>query len=196
MLVFVGRFLDLALHIPRFYGAQHTAQRVDLLDAGAGSGLDLIRQMLDGIGAADGVHRIGDSALVGQDLLGAQSEASGILHGQRQGFVKCVGVQRLTSAQHRCERLDRHAHDIILRLLRRKRRAGGLCMEAQHHRARVASAEAIAHQPRPKPARRAVLGDLFEEIVMRVEEKGKPRRKVIHPETCSYRRIDVSDGIA
>ena len=154
--------MDLPLHIPRFYSAQHTAKCIDALDAGSRTGFDLIGQMLDGIGATDRVHRIGDSALVGQNLLGTQGQSSGILRGQRQGFVKCVGVQRLTSAQHRCERLDRHAHDIILRLLRRKRRTSGLCMEAQHHRARVASAEAFTHQPSPKPARRAVFGDLFE----------------------------------
>ena len=31
---------------------------------------------------------------------------------------------------------------------------------------------------------------------MRVKEKRKPRRKVIHPQTCSYCRIDVGDAIA
>ena len=69
MLIFVRRFLDLALHITGFYGTQHSAKCIDALDAGVSPGFDLIGQMLNGIGAAHGVHCIGHSALVGQDLL-------------------------------------------------------------------------------------------------------------------------------
>ena len=145
LLIFVGGFLDLALHIAGFYGPQHAAQRIDALDAGARARFNLIGQMLDGVGAANRVYRVGHSAFVSQNLLGAKGEPGGLLRRQRQRFIERVGVQRLASAEHGCERLDGYAHNIIFRLLCRERRAGGLRMEAQHHRARVASAKAVAH---------------------------------------------------
>ena len=41
-------------------------------------------------------------------------------------------------------------------------------------------AEALAHDARPQPARRAELGDLFQEVVVRVEEEGQLRRELVH----------------
>ena len=74
----------------------------------------------------------------------------------------------------------RHAHHVDVGLLRGERRAGGLHVKAQHHRARIAGAEALAHDVRVQPPRGAELGDLFQKIVVRVEEEGKPRREGIH----------------
>src|SRR5208283_5299989 len=41
----------------------------------------------------------------------------------------------------------------------------------------------------------AEFGDLFEEIVMDVEEKGEPAGEVVHLETRFQRRLDVSDTV-
>ena len=71
------------------------------------------------------------------------------LGGQRERLVQGVGVQRLGAAQHRRERLDRRAHDVVDRLLGGQRAAGGLGVEAQHPGARVPGAVALAHHLGP-----------------------------------------------
>ena len=96
---------------------------------------------------------------------------------QRQRLVAPVGVQRLRSAEHRRERLHRDADDVVVGLLRGERAAGRLGVEAQLQRARIGGAEALAHEPRPQPAGGAELGDLFEEVVVRVEEERQPLAK-------------------
>ena len=124
---------------------------------------------------------------------------SAMLHavfgGQPQRLVARVGVQRLRAAQHRRQRLQRHAHDVVLRLLRRQRRAAGLRVEAQLQRIRVLRAKAIAHEARPQPPRRAELGDFFEEVVVRVEEERELRREVVDLQAGLQRRFDVRDRI-
>ena len=68
-------------------------------------------------------------------------------------------------------------------------------MEAEHLRARVARAEALAHEPRPKPARGAELRDLFEEVVVRVEEEGEARGELVDLQARVDRGLDVGDGV-
>ena len=77
----------------------------------------------------------------------------------------------------RRERLQRRPHHVVVGLLRRQAHARRLRVEAQHPRARVLGLEALAHRARPDPPRRAVLGDLLEEVAVRVEEEREPRRE-------------------
>ena len=78
-----------------------------------------------------------DAGFVGDDLLRAQRDQRGVFGGQRESFVERIGVQRLAAAEHRGQRLNRYAHDIVFGLLRGERRAGGLRVEAQQQRARI-----------------------------------------------------------
>ena len=147
LLVAPGRLLHLgaderdALHRP--------AQLVDLVDQALGAGLDLVGQRLHEVGAGERVHGVGGARLVREDLLGAQRDARGALGGQRQRLVEAVGVQRLGAAAHRGEALQRHAHDVVLRLLGGQRHAAGLGVEADRLRLRVLRAEALAHDLAP-----------------------------------------------
>src|SRR5580704_17191782 len=59
LLIFIGRFLDLALDVTALDRAKHAAQSVDAFDAFARARFDLVGQVLDGIGAADRIYRIG-----------------------------------------------------------------------------------------------------------------------------------------
>ena len=110
----------------------------------------------------------------GDDLLRAQRDARRFLGRQRQRLVAAVAVQRLRAAEHRRQRLERDADDVVVGLLRGQRAAGRLRVEAQLLRARVGRAEPVAHDARPQPPRRAELGDLLEEVVVRVEEERQP----------------------
>jgi hypothetical protein len=68
-------------------------------------------------------------------------------------------------------------------------------VEAQHARARVLRAEAVAHDARPQAARGAELGDLLEEVVVRVEEEAQLRRELVDVEPRGERGFDVGDAV-
>ena len=56
-------------------------------------------------------------------------------------------------------------------------------------------AEAVLHQAIPDLAGGAVLGDLFEEIVMGVEEEAETRAELVHVETAAARPLHVLDAV-
>ena len=115
---------------------------------------------------------------------------------QGQRLVVAVGVQRLRAAADGGEALQRDAHDVVLRLLRGERHAAGLRVEAQRHRLRVLRAEAVAHDVRPHPPRRAELRDLLEDVVVAVEEERQPRRELVDLEAGVDRGLHVGDRVA
>src|SRR6185436_18325474 len=86
--------------------------------------------------------------------------------------------------------------DIHFRLLRRQRRAGGLRVEPQHQRARIARLETFAHDTRPHSSSSTKLGNLFKQVVMRVEEEGKPGSKIINLQSGFQRGFDVRDSVS
>ena len=178
-LVLVGAPLDLALREARSIAATMPPQLVDLGDVAPRARASIsLGQRLDRVGAAERIDDVGDAASRAPRICCVRSaSARRRLGRQRQRLVVAVGVQRLRAAQHRGQRLHRRAHDVVQRLLRRQRRARGLRVEAQHQRLRVLRAEAVAHDARPQPPRGAELGDLLEEVVVRVEEEREPRRE-------------------
>src|SRR4029078_8713878 len=91
--------------------------------------------------------------------------------------------------------LDRDPHDVVLRLLRGECRASRLGVEAERLGLRVRRTEALAHDLRPQPPRRAELRHLVEEGVVRVEEEGEPLAEVIWREACVDRRLRVGDPV-
>ena len=132
---------------------------------------------------------------MGDDLLRAKRDQRSVLGWQRQCFVERIGVQRLAAAQNRGQRLNRHAHDVVFRLLRGKRRAGCLRVKAQQQRPLVFGREAIAHDASPEAPRGAILRDFFEQIVVRVEEEGELRSKGIDVEPGVNRGLHIRDRI-
>ena len=114
---------------------------------------------------------------------------------QRHRLVHRVGVQALRTAEHPGERLDRRAHDVQLRLLRGQRHARSLGVEAQHQRAVVGGAVAVAQPPRPDPPGGPVLGDLLEEVDVGVEEERQPRREGVNRQPRLHRQLDVGETV-
>ena len=70
--------------------------------------------------------------------------------------------------------MDRRPDDVDLRLLRRQTHPRGLGVEAQQPRPRLLRPEGVSHLASPDAPGRAVLGQLLEQIVVRVEEEGEP----------------------
>src|SRR2546423_1471310 len=87
-------------------------------------------------------------------------------------------MERLRSAEDRRQRLDSDSHDVVERLLCLKRDAARLRVKAKS-RARVAGAEARAHETRIEAPSRAKLRDLLEQVVMRCEKERQSRGKSV-----------------
>src|SRR5260370_15755236 len=105
-------------------------------------------------------------------------------------------MQRLRSSEHRGQGLQRGADDVVIRLLPSERTARRLRVRAQLPTALVLGAETVAHRFRPEFARRSILGDLFEEIAMRVEKETEPRRETVHRQAPRERPINLLDAVA
>src|SRR5258706_7793978 len=110
-LKFVRSFLDFSLDEAGFDGAQHSAHGIQFVDVGEGASFDFVGEVLDGVGAGDGVDRIGNARFMGEDLLGAQSDERGVFRGQRERFVHGIGVQGLATAKNGGEGLISVAGD-------------------------------------------------------------------------------------
>ena len=101
----------------------------------------------------------------------------------------------MAATEHGGQGLHGHAHDVVLGLLGGQHAAGGLHMEAQHHRPRIAGMEAVTHDSRPQPARGAELGHLLEQVIVRVEEERQLRGEIVDGQAGGQRRLDVGDGV-
>src|SRR5437660_11025560 len=100
-------------------------------------------------------------------------------------------MQGLAATKHGSESLDGHADDVVFRLLRGEGRARGLRVETEQERARIPGVETGAHDFGPQAAGGAVFGDFFEQIVVRVEKKGKLRREFVDAEAGVKRGLHV-----
>ena len=142
---------------------------------------DFIGQVLDQVRARQRIDRIGHARFVGDDLLGAQRHPHRFLGRQPQGLVHaswCAATLR--PAEDGGQRLQRDAHDVVLRLLGGQRGAGRLRVEAQRPGLSGSAPEALAHDLRPQTPRRAELGDFFQQVVVRVEEERQLRGEIVH----------------
>ena len=131
LLILVRRILNFALRKSLLDRRDHSAHRVEPLEVFPAAFFHIERQALDEIRAAQRIDRVRDAAFVGDDLLRSQRDSRRVLGRQRQRFVQRVRVQRLRSAEHRGQRLDRDADDVVVRLLRRQRASGRLRVEAK-----------------------------------------------------------------
>ena len=68
-------------------------------------------------------------------------------------------------------------------------------MEAQHPGSRIPGSVAIAHDARPQPSGGAELGDLLEEIDVRIEEEGKPWSELVDVQSGRHRGLDVGHPV-
>src|SRR5205807_4804035 len=86
--------------------------------------------------------------------------------------------------------------DVVQGLLHCERDARGLRVEAQLECALAPRAEALAHHARPDASRGAVLRNLLEKVVVRVEEERDARDELVNVQTRVYAPLDVLDAVA
>ena len=194
----VGALGDLALRealLDRLDHAAHAIDGVEVVPAPRASMSRVSRSTK--YEPPSGSTTLAHAALVRDDLLRAQRQRRGLGGRQRQRLVERVGVQRVGAAEHRGQRLQRGPHDVVVGLLRGQRHAGGLGVEAQLPRALVLRAEAVAHHVAPRCCRAArILGDLLEEVAVRVEEERDPRRERVDVEAGVDAVLHVLDAVA
>jgi len=150
--------------------------------------LDFVGERFDEVGAAERVDGVGDSRFRGRMICGvrrAMVAANSV--GSCPGFIEGISVQRLRAAEHRGKGLNRGADDVVIRLLRGQRAAGGLRMKAQRPGARIlglCSAQPWLCAQMRRAAR--YFGNLLKEIIVGVEEKRKLRHKLVHVEAAAH----------
>src|SRR5439155_20440692 len=110
----VGRFLNLALDQSRLDGGERASGRLDPVENCHGLAFDAVGRRFDRVGPGDGIDRIGDAGLRGNDLLRAQGDSRRLLGRQRQRLVAAVAVQRLGTAEDGRERLQCDADNIVV----------------------------------------------------------------------------------
>ena len=86
-LVPIGGVLNLGLEEARFDRLQGTAHLIDAADIVDGGPLDLVRKFLDVVAAAQRIGDIGHAGLVGDNLLGPQSQPGGLFGWQADRFI-------------------------------------------------------------------------------------------------------------
>src|SRR6266550_6232571 len=153
------------------------------------------RERFDVIRAAEWIDDVRHSRLIREQLLRAKRDLNGLFCRQRERLVHRIRMQRLSSAEYCCHSLVGNADDIVHRLLRSKRHAGGLRVKAHHERAGIFRAVSLLHVPRPNATRSTKLCDLLEKIVVDVPEERKPRRERIDVEASRNSPLDVSESI-
>src|SRR5947209_1334369 len=194
LLEIVGGVLDLLLDVSALDGSDSTAEVVDALDVGISALLEFGGEGLDVVGTGERIYCLSGTALEGDDLLGAESDACGFFGRKCECFVEAIGVERLGSAENRGECLQRGADDVVFRLLRGESGSGGLSVKAQHLRARIGCVEAVAHDARPHATCSAELGDFFEEVVVSVEEEAEARGEDVHVEASADSGLHIRDA--
>ena len=112
-----GGFLDPVLGQAFGDRLGHPAMRLDLLDQRPGLVLQLAGQRLDIPAAAERIGDRGNAAFLGQDQLRVAGDPGREIGRQRDRLVEAVGVQRLRAAEHRRQRLDRGADDVVVGVL-------------------------------------------------------------------------------
>ncbi len=191
----VGGLGDLALREALLDRRHHAAELVDLGEVRVGLALDLVGHRLDVVAAAERVDDARQPVSSAMICCVRSATRTASSRRQRERLVVGVGVQRLGAAEHAGHRLDRRAHDVVERLLGGQRHAGGLRVEAHQPRLRVLGAERLAHLARPDPAGGAVLGDLLEEVDLRVEEEAQARREVVDVQAALDGLLDVGQAV-
>ena len=139
------------------YRLGHAAHGFDFFDDGPRRDRQVLRQLLHHVAAGPGVNHVGDVGFFLNDELRVAGNARRKLGGQRNGFVKAVGVQALRAAKHCGHGLDGGTHHVVVRVLFRQAPTAGLAVGAQHQALRTLCIETL-HDATPQQARRAHLG--------------------------------------
>ncbi len=185
------------LRVALFDRLDHAAHAVDRLRSSPGAPFSMSqRQPLDEVRAAERIDHVGDAALVRDDLLRAQGQRRRLGGRQRQRLVERIRVQRVGAAEHRGERLQAVRTTLLY----------GCCAVSEtpavwvwkrsfHDRSSFAPKRSRITSAQISPGG-AELGDLLEEVAVRVEEERDARRELVDVEPGVDAVLHVLDAVA
>ena len=161
-------FVHLETGLDRLHRATHL---VDARNVFVCKALYFVRQRLDEVRASEWVGRVGNSALVANNLLRSKRNARGFFGWQAERLVVAVGVQALRSTQNCGHALHGNTHHVVEGLLRGQCGTTGLRVEAHQFACFLLRAKAGGHDVVPHAAACTELCNLFEEVVVSVPKE-------------------------
>ena len=193
--VAVGSLFNL-VHLEAGLDCLHRATHlVDARNVFVCQALYFVRQRLDEVRASERVGRVGNAALVANDLLRAKRNARGFFGWQAERLVVAVGVQALRAAQNCGHALHGNTHHVVQGLLRGQCGAAGLRVEAHQFACFLLRAKAGGHDVVPHAAACTELCNLFEEIVVSVPKETETRCNVVYIKPRIDCGLHVSNGV-
>ena len=93
-------------------------------------------------------------------------------------------MQGLRTAEHRGQRFDRGANDVVIGGLTGQAYPGCLAMRSQHQRCRIVRCEIRLHQLSPQVSGSAQLRHFHEQVHADAEEERQPRREIVNLHAC------------
>ena len=117
----VSGILDFILDVTVFNCPERSAHLIDFVDVRFGLGLNLVRQVFHHVGTCEWINGIGHPGLVGDNLLRPLRDLHRFFGWEPQRLIHAVGMQGLRTPHYRGQSLQRDAHHIVFRLLRRQR---------------------------------------------------------------------------
>ena len=129
------------------------------------------------------------------DLLGAQRDLRGLLARKGGDLVEGIGVQRVR-APRTAARASIAVRTTLLSGCWAVKETPAVCVWNRSHCARSVVAPYRSRKPaRPDPPGRPELGDLLEEVDVRVEEEASTRREAVHVQALTARKFHVTESV-
>ena len=156
-LFFSRRRFNFQLGPAAINGLDHAAHGVHLFDNFPGRVGHILGQLFHHVATGPGVDHAADVRLFLDDELRAARNTRRELGGQRNGFVKAIGMQALRAAKYGCHGFDGGAHHVVIGVLLGQAPAASLAVGAQHQALGRFGIKAL-HDAAPEQARGAHLG--------------------------------------
>ena len=160
-------------------GLDHPAHALEVVHDLHHAPFDGVGQRLDEVGTPEWVGDPCHTRLVGEHLLRAQGEGGRVLARDGERLVPRGREHRLDASEHGGQGLVGDSHDVVAGLRGVERRTSGDAADPKHARAVVLGAEPLPNDPGPPSATGAVLGDLLEEVPVRIEEERDLRGELV-----------------
>ena len=149
---------DLHLGPARFHGLGHATHGFDFFHDGPGLVGHVLGELFHHVGAGPRIDHAGDVGFFLNDQLRVAGNACRELSRQCNGFVQCVGMQRLCTTEHSGQCFNGSAHDVVVGILLGQRPTRGLRVGTQHERLGALWIE-LRHHAVPQQTGGAHFGD-------------------------------------
>ena len=108
---------DLHLGPARFNGFGHATHGFDFFDDAPGLVGHILGEFFHHVGTSPRIDHVGDVGFFLNDQLRVAGNTGREFGWQGNGFIQCIGMQRLGAAKNGCHCFDRGTYDVVVRVL-------------------------------------------------------------------------------